>query len=127
MQPGAKHLFFGLLFVLLLVLAGCSPEPSAPPPEAPKVGVKHPEKRDLTDQETFNGWLEGSEKVEVRSRVRGHIHKVHFTDGQVVEKEQLLFELDPRPFEADLEVAKGKLKVFEAQKVAAEKDEVRLR
>lgn len=127
MQPDAKHLFSGLFFILLLVLVGCSPEPPAPAPEAPKVGVKHPEKRELTDQEIFNGWLDGSEKVEVRSRVRGHIHKVHFTDGQTVKKGQLLFELDPRPFEADLAVAKGKLKVYEAQKVAAEKDEVRLR
>jgi RND family efflux transporter MFP subunit len=127
MQPAAKHRPCGLLLILLLGLAGCSSEPPAPPPEIPKVGVKQPEKRELTDQEIFNGWLDGNERVEVRSRVRGHIHKVHFTDGQVVEKNQLLFELDPRPFEADLEVAKGKLKVFEAQKVAAEKDEVRLR
>lgn len=127
MQANVKPWFSGLLVVLLLVLVGCSSQPPAPPPEAPKVGVKPPEKRELIDQETFNGWLEGSEKVEVRSRVRGHIHKVHFTDGQVVKKGDLLFELDPRPFEADLAQAKSKVKVYEAQKVAAGKEEVRLR
>jgi multidrug efflux system membrane fusion protein len=41
-QPGVKQLFPGLFFILLLILAGCSSEPSAPPSEAPKVGVKLP-------------------------------------------------------------------------------------
>jgi RND family efflux transporter MFP subunit len=52
---------------------------------------------------------------------------VHFTDGQVVEKDQLLFELDPRPFQAEIDRIKDDLKVYEAQHVAAEKDEARLK
>jgi len=98
---------------------------SAPP--APKAGVAQPQKRDLTDYEEFNGWLEANHTVEVRSRVRGHIHKVHFTDGQMVEKGQILFELDPRPFVTDIETAKDTLKIYEAQKVAAEKEQARLK
>src|SRR5207248_3803304 len=79
------------------------------------------------DYEEFNGWLAPDKKVEVRARVRGHIKKVHFTDGQTVKKGQLLFELDPRPFEADIGRDEDKLRVFEAQKVAADADEARLR
>jgi RND family efflux transporter MFP subunit len=107
-------------------LAGCSP-PEALPPEPPKVGVLHPEQRELTDQETFNGWLDASKTVEVRSRVRGHIKKVCFTDGQMVGKGDPLFDLDPRPFDNDIARAKEKLKIFEAQRVAAQKDEERLK
>jgi RND family efflux transporter MFP subunit len=59
--------------------------------------------------------------------VKGHINKVHFTDGQYVKKGDLLFELDPRPFEAEIGKASDNLKVYEAQKVAADKEEARLR
>jgi RND family efflux transporter MFP subunit len=87
----------------------------------------HPEQRELTDHEEFNGWMAAEDKVEVRSRVKGHINKVHFTDGQFVKKGDLLFELDPRPFEAEIGKASDTLKVYEAQKVAADKEEARLK
>ena len=48
----------------------------------------------MADYDTFNGWLESPQTVEVRARVRGHIQKVHFTDGQLVKKGDVLFELD---------------------------------
>ncbi len=63
--------------------------------------MEHPEARELTDYAQFNGRMEANQTVEVRSRVRGHIVKVNFTDGQVVEKGRLLFQLDPRDFDAD--------------------------
>jgi RND family efflux transporter MFP subunit len=87
----------------------------------------HPESRDLSDHEEFNGWMAADDKVEVRARVKGHINKVHFTDGQYVKKGQLLFELDPRPFEAEIGKASDTLKIYEAQKVAADKEEARLK
>ena len=96
-------------------------------PEAPRVTVMHPEKRELSDHEEFNGWMAADDKVEVRARVKGHIKKIDFTDGQYVKKGDLLFELDPRPFEAEIGKARDELKVLEAQKVAADKEEVRLR
>ena len=45
-------------------------------PEAPKVTVMHPEQRELSDHEEFNGWMAADETVEVRSRVKGHIKKI---------------------------------------------------
>jgi multidrug efflux system membrane fusion protein len=120
-------ILIGMLLPSAVALTGCNSEPPVAAPEAPKVTVQHPEARTLTDYEEFNGWLAPDKRVEVRARVRGHINKVHFTDGQIVKKGELLFELDPRPYEADIGRDKDKLRVFEAQKVAADKEEARLR
>jgi RND family efflux transporter MFP subunit len=118
----------GPLFVALaLCLAGCSSAPPAPSPEAPKVTVMHPVKRELTPEVPFNGWLEADRTVDVRARVRGHIVKVNFTDGQIVEKGHVLFVLDPREFDAQVGRASDRVDVFKAQLVAAEKEEARLR
>jgi RND family efflux transporter MFP subunit len=87
----------------------------------------HPEQRELSDHEEFNGWMGADKTVEVRSRVKGHIQKIHFSNGQYVKKGDLLFELDPRPFLAEIGKARDTLKVYEAQKVAADKEEARLR
>jgi len=83
--------------------------------------------RELSDHEEYNGWMAADKSVEVRARVRGHIKKIHFTDGAYVKTGDLLFELDPRPFEAEIGRSKDGLKVYEAQKVAADKEETRLR
>ncbi|MBM4092988.1 MAG: efflux RND transporter periplasmic adaptor subunit [Planctomycetes bacterium] len=93
--------------------------------EAPRVTVAHPVVRELVDEDDYNGWLDASATVEVRSRVRGHIQTVHFKDGDVVEKGQLLFELDPRPFQVEINQAQSQVRALEAQKAAAEKDVAR--
>jgi len=98
----------GLIAICIMVL-GCKQEPAAPAPEAPKVSVMHPEQREITNYVEFNGWLQPEKIQEVRSRVRGHIAKVHFTDGQMVKKGDLLFEIDPRPLQATLEAAKSQV------------------
>jgi RND family efflux transporter MFP subunit len=124
------HLFLilGLPTVILCTsMVGCGSTPPAVTPEAPRVTVMHPEQRQLTDYEEFNGWMAADKTVDVRARVRGHITKVNFTDGQYVKKGDLLFELDPRPFQAEIGKATDSLKIFEAQKTAADKEEARLR
>ena len=112
----------------LLLSGGCSREPTSAAPKAPpKVTVGHPEEREIVDRDEYNGWMAAPETVDVRARVRGHIDKVHFQDGDIVKKGDPLFTLDPRPFQADVDTAKAQLKVYEAQKVAADKEFVRLR
>ena len=125
MHPTMRQLIPALV-ILCLALAGCNsgPPPSTPPP--PKVTVAHPEVRQIVDTDDFNGRLEAAKTVEVRARVRGHIEKIHFKDGEIVKKDQELIDLDSRPFQAEVDQAKAKLKVYEAQKVAAEKDYARL-
>src|SRR4051812_47767893 len=102
---------------------GCEAPPPSVAPPPPKVTVMHPEQRELSDHEEFNGWMSADKSVDVRARVKGHIKKIHFKDGQYVKKGDLLFELDPRPFQAEIERAKDGLKVYEAQKNAADKEE----
>ena len=89
--------------------------------------MAHPQQRTLVDEDDYNGWLEAAETVDVRSRVRGHIDKIGFTDGQIVKKGDLLFQLDPRPFEAEVGSARDQLRVIEAQKVAADRDYDRMK
>lgn len=118
-----EKLFLGLL---VLGFAGCQEASSeAPQASAPKVTVSHPEKRELVDEDDYSGWLRASETVEVRARVRGHIKQVHFVDGALVEKDQLLFELDPDPFQVEIDAGKAQARALEAQKNAAEKDVAR--
>ena len=116
----------GLLLLPAALLIGCSKEgPSAGPGEAPKASVRRPVARDLTSALEFNGWMEPDKIQQVRSRVRGHIKKVNFTDGQMVKKGDLLFEIDPRPFQAAIDAAKANVKVAEAGVELAQKEYAR--
>ncbi len=116
----------GGLFLVLLVsmaAAGCHPaEPETQPAQLPKVTVSHPIVRELVDEDEYSGWLQASKTVEVRSRVRGHIQKIQFKDGDLVKQDQLLFELDPRPFQAAIDETLANAKALESQQNAAEKD-----
>lgn len=119
---------FWVLVPLAAALVGCS-SPSAEKTQSPppKVSVSHPTTRTLVDEDDYNGWMRASATVEVRARVRGHIQKVAFKDGDMVKKDQLLFELDPRPFQSAIDQCLAQVKVYEAQKNAAEKEVARNR
>ena len=107
--------------------AGCDSAPPRAEPPPPKVSVAKPEMRPVVDFDPFNGWLQAAETVEVRARVRGHLDKVHFKDGDLVKKGQLLFELDPRPIQAEVDREKDQVKIYQAQHAAAVKEEARLK
>jgi multidrug efflux system membrane fusion protein len=114
--------------LLALAAAGCGRGGSETIERAaPRVTVGHPLVRPLIDEDDYTGWLRPSQEVEVRSRVRGHIQKIGFRDGDMVRQGQLLFELDPRPFEAAIAQSEAQVRVSEAQRLAVEKDLVRQR
>jgi len=106
---------------------GCDKPAQRAEPPPPKVNVAKPEMREAVDADEYNGWLRSVETVDIRSRVRGHLDKVHFVDGDLVKKGQLLFELDPRPIQADIDRSKDQVKIYQAQQVAAQKEEARLK
>ncbi len=99
-----------------VVLAGCT---STPPPVAetppPPVTVSQPLVREVTDQDDYDGRIAAVEMVEIRARVSGYLIKVDFQDGQIVKKDDPLFEIDPRPYKAALDAAEAKVKLAEAK------------
>ncbi|QEL14985.1 efflux RND transporter periplasmic adaptor subunit [Limnoglobus roseus] len=107
----------------ILVAAGCS-QKSGPPPEPPAltVIVAHP----LTDRVTvytdLTGTVDQKDIVDVRPRVSGYVQEVKFDEGKEVEKDQILFVIDPVIYQAQLQQAEGQAKVYEAQLRKAEAD-----
>jgi RND family efflux transporter MFP subunit len=112
---------------LLGLLAGCEKPVAAVQPPPPKVSVQHPEARSVVDYDLYNGWMAAPETVEVRARVRGHIEKVHFIDGHLVKKGDLLFELDPRPLQQEIDRSIEQVNIYQAQLNFALVDEKRLK
>ncbi len=105
-----------LLIGLCLVLAGCAGAPSGAPERAPTpVTVSYPVEREVTDHADFTARTAAVDSVEVRAHVWGYLDKVNFKEGALVKKEDVLFELDPRPYEALLNQAKAKVRQDEAQ------------
>lgn len=113
-----RRLAITALFSLSLLSASVSAE--GPPP--PNVQVVQPEIRSITEWKEFTGRFEAVEMVELRARVTGYLDKVHFKDGQMVEKGDLLFEIDPRPYEAAVARAEAELARMESQLKLADLD-----
>ena len=105
------------LALLAPLLAGCgsgqAPAQSAAPPP-PTVTVAKPEKRTIVDQDEYVGRFTAVDSVEVRSRLSGYLAQIHFTDGQMVKKGDMLFSIDHRPFQMVLEQARANLAQAEA-------------
>src|SRR5580698_4276252 len=96
-------------------LAGCAEAPSGSTASAPtQVTVSRPVERDVTDYADFTGRTAAVDSVEVRARVWGYLDRVNFKEGALVKKDDKLFEIDPRPYQADLERAKGTVAQYDA-------------
>jgi RND family efflux transporter MFP subunit len=94
------------------LLTACSPpKPAALPP--PKVTVKQPQLATVTNWDEYPGHLEAVEMVDIRPRVSGYIDSIHFQDGAEVKAGDLLFVIDPRPYQADLDQAQARRKQAE--------------
>jgi multidrug efflux pump subunit AcrA (membrane-fusion protein) len=101
-----------LLFPLLVA---CGGKPAEGPPPAPPVSVSAPVQRQIVDWDEFVGRFEAIQQVEVRPRVSGYVQTVAFRDGDIVRKGQLLFVIDPRPYDAALAQARADVARAEAQ------------
>jgi RND family efflux transporter MFP subunit len=106
-----------------ILLTACQQQQAAaPPPPPPKVTVSQPVLRDVIEWDEYTGRIEAVESVEVRARVSGYLQSVHFTDGAIVKKGALLFVIDPRPYQAELNRAKASLEQAIARYERAQKD-----
>lgn len=99
------------------LLAGCRQAQTAPAMPLPSVTVAEVEARTITEWDEFIGRLEAVESVEIRPRVSGYLQRIAFVEGKEVKKGDLLFQIDPRPYQADL--ARAEAELANARSVAA--------
>lgn len=113
---------------LVLFAVGCTEAHlDAPGLTAPGVSVAQPIVREVIDYEYFTGRTDAEKTVEIRARVSGYLTKMMFQPGMEVKEGQPLFEIDPRPYQAQLDRAKGELARGEALVARLTKDLERAR
>jgi RND family efflux transporter MFP subunit len=98
-----------VVIAVAAVLAACTKAETATKPAAPQVNVAQVISRPIKDYQEFTGHIEAVERVEIRPRVSGYISSVGFVEGREVRKGDVLFVIDPRPYEAELKHAKADL------------------
>src|SRR5438105_6372103 len=102
--------------------AGCSSSAQLKAPAPPEVSVAEVVCKQIGDSDEFTGRLEAVNAVEVRPRVSGYLQSVHFKEGAIVRQGDLLFQIDPRPFQAEVDRLKGDLAQARAQLARAQSD-----
>src|ERR1700731_1000444 len=102
------------LFAASIALSGCNKQ--APPPESqpPPVTIARPVQKQIIEWDYYTGRTEAVESVNVRPRVSGYINNITFRAGDSVNKGDLLFVIDPRPYQAVLDQAKAQLSQAQA-------------
>src|SRR5215213_2227374 len=115
-----RFLVPGVLTLAGLSLAALTVSRGKEPPAVPQlqaVTVAAVPEREITEWDEFTGRLQAVDQVDIRPRVSGYIKRVTFTEGREVRKGEVLFEIDPRPYQADLDRAQAEL---EQARTAAE-------
>lgn len=108
--------------VLLLAFTACRKTPPAQQQGPLPVNVITAVEKEVTEWDEFTGRIEAVESVDIRPRVSGYITEIHFKAGAVVNKGDLLFVIDPRPYQADLDRATANFEQAEAQVKLAQID-----
>jgi len=112
LKPGGA----ALVFLAALVVSGCETTPPAQGTKKPKVIVTTPITDRVIDFQDFTGRLEAVKSVELRARVSGYVMEVPFKEGDQVKEGDLLFQIDVRPYKADLNQAEANLKLAVADR-----------
>ena len=99
------------------LMSGCDKlqSPSAASTTPPVIPVSHPVQRQVTDYVDYTGRLDAVNSVGIRARVTGYIIKTAFKEGATVKKDDLLFEIDSRPYKAQYDQAMGQVTLNDAQ------------
>jgi len=107
MRLSAVAIFVALACMSML---GCGEKAQVAVPPPPEVIVSHPLKKEVTQYLEFTGTTAALEFVEIRARVEGWLESINFTPGSKVKKGDLLFVIDPRPFQAQVDQDEAALK-----------------
>jgi RND family efflux transporter MFP subunit len=122
--PQARIHVHGFLVAALIVSAlGCDekhPEIVATPPAVVDAAV--PIEREVTDYQVFTARTQAVESVDIKARVTGYLTGIHFNDGDIVQKDQVLFQIDNRPYKASLDLAKANLELAKAALIKDQAD-----
>jgi RND family efflux transporter MFP subunit len=106
----------GALVLLACGSVGCVRKPAEAAPAAPPVSpVSHPVVRAVTDYADYTGRTDAVQSVSVRARVTGYLVKMPFEEGAEVKEGDLLFEIDPRPYQALVDQAQSQVTLYQAQ------------
>jgi membrane fusion protein (multidrug efflux system) len=105
---------------LTALAAGCSQEAPPPPRPVPQVTVVTVQPQTIPYTPSFVAQTESSRQVNIVARVSGYLDRIAYQEGQVVKDGQVLFQLDPKPFQAQLEAARGELASQQARFKTAE-------
>jgi len=114
MRPRVLYAISALLLGLLFT-SGCQKKNAFVAPPPPAVTVATPLERDVTEYFYTTGTTRAAQTVELRARVGGYLKQINFKDGDLVERDELLFVIDKEPFEAALASAKAALAKAQAQ------------
>jgi RND family efflux transporter MFP subunit len=110
-----KLLLFTLVAAFSLAAIGCGRTQAAAPPPAPEVTVASVIQKDVPVYSEWVATLDGYVNAQIRPQVSGYIIKQDYKEGSLVRKGQVLFEIDPRPFRAAVDRARGDLAQAQAQ------------
>ncbi|MDD2031703.1 efflux RND transporter periplasmic adaptor subunit [Pseudomonas sp. FP1154] len=123
MEYSLSKLRFPLALMAVLVMSACgkTPDTAASMPAA-KVSVAKVLEQPVNEWDEFTGRLEAPETVEIRPRVSGQIDSVAFTEGALVKKGDLLFQIDPRPFQAEVRRLEAQLSQARATATRSENE-----
>jgi membrane fusion protein (multidrug efflux system) len=116
-----------VLLVLLVLCTACSKKETAPPPAATEVTVTTVTQRDTPVDFEFTAQTQSSREVEIRARVDGFLDRRMYTEGQMVRTGQTMFLMDPKPFQAALQTARGQLAQQQARLEVAEANLARVK
>jgi len=112
----------GVVFAVLLPLTGCETKTEAAPPPPPEVQVVPVQQKDVPIYGEWVATLDGYVNADIRPQVTGYLLKQNYREGMLVRKGDVLFEIDPRPFQAALQQVKGQQAQAEAQRGKTELD-----
>jgi membrane fusion protein, multidrug efflux system len=111
---------------VLASIGGCGEAPAQlAPPQPPAVPVSKPLQQEVTDYVDFTGRTDAVQAVNVIARVTGYLVQMPFKEGAEVKKDQLLFEIDPRPYQDQLSLGQAQLATYKSQQQLADANFVR--
>jgi RND family efflux transporter MFP subunit len=126
--PGLWLVLPAAALLPVVLVSGCGQAPGAQKGNKPvEVDVTTPITDTVIDYQDFTGRLDAVKTIEIRARVSGYVTEVPFKEGDVVHEGDLLFQIDPRPYQAELDLQEANLKLAEADRNLQEKNVARAR